>query len=135
MTLDVGDRLASHLDLTWSSVCRLTELVPERGAAALVRGAQIAIFRLSDDSVYAVQQRDPFSDAHVMSRGIVGSRGGAPTVASPMYKQVFDLRDGRCLDPVGLEPLDLVSYAVDVTDGVVRVSLPERVAPQPDSPT
>jgi nitrite reductase (NADH) small subunit len=34
----------------------------------------------------------------VLSRGIVGCRGGVPTVASPMFKQVFDLRTGRCLD-------------------------------------
>ena len=34
----------------------------------------------------------------MLARGIVGTRGGTPTLASPMYKQVFDLRTGRCLD-------------------------------------
>jgi nitrite reductase (NADH) small subunit len=58
----------------------------------------VAIFRDRAGTVYAVDNRDPFSGAYVLSRGIVGSRDGVPTVASPMYKHVFDLRDGRCLD-------------------------------------
>jgi NAD(P)H-dependent nitrite reductase small subunit len=102
-------------------VCLLKALSPERGAAALVRGVQVALFRTFDDAVYAVQQRDPYSGAHVMSRGIVGSRGDIPTVASPMYKQVFDLRTGACLDPVGQDPRRLVTYLVVVRDGVVHV--------------
>lgn len=89
------------------SVCGLADLVPGRGVAALVGGEQVAVFRLADDEVLAVQQLDPFSGAHVMSRGIVGTRGDHVTVASPVHKQVFDLRTGRCLDPVGRAPADL----------------------------
>jgi len=85
-------------DHGWRAVCAWGDLIPERGAAALVDGEQVAVFRLHDASVAAVGNRDPFSGAHVMSRGIVGNRGEVPTVASPMFKQVFDLRDGRCLD-------------------------------------
>jgi NAD(P)H-dependent nitrite reductase small subunit len=103
------------------AVCRLEDLPRERGAAALVGGVQVALFRTHDDVVYAVQQRDPYSGAHVMSRGIVGSRGEAPTVASPMYKQVFDLRTGACLDPVGRDPKPLLVHPVEVRDGVVHV--------------
>ena len=56
-------------------MCRLADLAPERGAAALLAdGDQVALFRLVDDRVLAVQQHDPFSDAYVISRGIVGSR-------------------------------------------------------------
>ena len=54
--------------------------------------------------VHAVSNFDPYSGAHVISRGIVGTRQDAPTVASPMYKQVFDLRTGACLDTQGKEP-------------------------------
>jgi NAD(P)H-dependent nitrite reductase small subunit len=100
----------------------LEDLPRERGAAALVDGVQVALFRTFDDRVYAVQQHDPYSGANVISRGIVGTRGDAPTVASPMYKQVFDLRTGVCLDPVGKEPLRLLTWAVEVRDGVVVVS-------------
>jgi nitrite reductase (NADH) small subunit len=108
---------------TWVPVCRLKALTPERGAAALVAGVQVALFRTHDDEVYAVQQLDPFSGAHVISRGIVGSRGDAPTVASPMYKQVFDLRTGTCLDPVGKPLMHLRTYAVRLQDDVVVVGL------------
>lgn len=104
-----------------TEVCTLDALSPERGAAALVNGVQVALFRTHDDLVYAVQQRDPYSGANVLSRGIVGSRGDRPTVASPMYKQVFDLRTGACLDAVGKDPRPLVTYRVEVRDGVVLV--------------
>ena len=109
----------------WTAVCRLDDLAPERGAAALVDGQQIALVRLFDDRVLAVQQLDPFSGAHVMSRGIVGSRSidgrDVPTITAPMYKQVFDLRTGRCLDPVGKEPQHLRTWPVRVDGDVVLV--------------
>lgn len=114
----------------WTAVCRLDDLAPERGAAALVDGEQVALFRLADDTVLAVQQHDPFSDAYVLARGIVGSRDvdgvEVPTVASPMHKQVFDLRSGRCLEPVGKTPArglpaDLRTWPVRVEGGVVEV--------------
>ncbi|WP_042460129.1 nitrite reductase small subunit NirD [Streptacidiphilus jiangxiensis] len=84
---------------SWTRVCAYEQLTPGRGVAALsAEGAQVAIFRDRSGALYAVDNRDPFSGAYVLSRGIVGSRDGVPTVASPMYKHVFDLRDGRCLD-------------------------------------
>lgn len=82
----------------WTAVCRAGDLTPERGVAALVDGAQVAVFLDRDGAVYAVGNYDPFSGAYVMSRGIVGSRGGVPVVISPMYKEAFDLRTGLCLD-------------------------------------
>jgi nitrite reductase (NADH) small subunit len=112
------------LGLTWHEICSLKSLSPERGAAALVAGRQVALFRTIDDRVYAVQQLDPFSGANVMSRGIVGTRGDVPTVASPMYKQVFDLRTGSCLGPVGEEPHALTTFPVHVVGDVVSVGLP-----------
>jgi nitrite reductase (NADH) small subunit len=83
----------------WTRVCDYGELIPGRGVAALsADGQQVAVFRDRAGALYAVDNRDPFSGAYVLSRGIVGSRAGTPTVSSPMYKHVFDLRDGRCLD-------------------------------------
>ena len=117
----VHDRAGAGL--RWERVCHLHDLPVERGAAALVGGEQVALFRTHDDRVHAVQQCDPYCGAHVMSRGIVGSRGETPTVASPMYKQVFDLRTGRCLDPVGREPVALRTWPVMVWSGVVLVGL------------
>ncbi|MCB7134969.1 nitrite reductase small subunit NirD [Cellulosimicrobium marinum] len=113
--------------VVWERVCLLRDLAVERGAAALVGGAQVALFRLPDDTVRAVQQRDPYSGANVMSRGIVGTRAGVPTVAGPMYKQVFDLATGRCLEAAGYVPVqglapDLATWPVEVRDGVVHVA-------------
>lgn len=107
-------------------ICALSDLVVERGSAALLDGVQVALFRMPDDTVHAVQQRDPFSGANVMSRGIVGTRAGVPTLASPMYKQVFDLGTGRCLDAIGRAPrpglaADLATWEVAVRDGVVHL--------------
>ncbi|HSA52864.1 MAG TPA: nitrite reductase small subunit NirD [Yinghuangia sp.] len=82
----------------WSTVCRLADLIPGRGVAALVDGEQVAVFLDRDGTVYAVGNLDPFSGAQVISRGIVGSRGDVPVVMSPMYKEAFDLRTGLCLD-------------------------------------
>jgi nitrite reductase (NADH) small subunit len=112
----------------WLPVCRFDDLFPERGSAALVEGQQIAVVRLVDGTVHAVQQLDPFSGAHVISRGIVGSRGDVPTIASPMYKQVFDLLTGACLETLGYSPkgaraADLRVWPVEVVDGVVLVAV------------
>ncbi|MGK9146133.1 nitrite reductase small subunit NirD [Plantibacter flavus] len=117
----------THVDSdleTWTTVCPLDALLPERGAAALVDGEQIALFRLHDGGVRAVQQADPYADhANVMSRGLVGQRGGRDTVASPMYKHVFDLADGACLDSKGAEPIALRCWPVRVADGLVLVGV------------
>ena len=86
----------------WEPICRIDRLQPERGVAALVDGVQIAIFLTFDGELFAIANRDPVSGAQVMSRGIVGTRSDIPTVASPLHKQVYDLRTGECLDaPAG----------------------------------
>lgn len=93
-------------------VCSTRDLEVERGRAALIGGTQVALFLLSDGSVHAVSNLDPYSGASVISRGIVGTKGDAPTIASPMYKQVFDLRTGQCLETQGKEPVDLAVWRV-----------------------
>lgn len=108
---------------TTTMVCALADLLPLRGAAALVEGQQIALFRVGDE-VFAVQQLDPFSGSMVMSRGIVGTRGDRLTVAGPMYKQIFDLGTGECLDALGGQPQPLHTWPVEVTeDGWIVLQL------------
>lgn len=105
----------------WVSVCAYQDLVPERGVAALVGGVQIALFRLADGTLRAVDNYDPCSGACVLSRGIVGSTGEIPTVASPMHKQRFDLDTGRCLDDptysVVCHPIRVVGTHVQIELG------------------
>ena len=86
----------------WTTICRYPSIDPERGVAALVDGAQVAVFRLHDGDLHAIDNIDPVSGAAVLARGIVGTRGAVPTVASPMHKQVYDLRTGECLDLPGV---------------------------------
>ena len=109
---------AAPLTAQWVAVCDPDLIQTERGLAALVDGHQLALFRTHDGALYALDNRDPFSGAYVLSRGIVGSRGGTPTVASPMYKQVFDLRTGACLDDTTVR---VPTYDVRVADGWVKV--------------
>ena len=110
----------------WIGVCTKRQLIPERGVAVLVRDQQVALFRVTgpdgSEFVYAVGHKDPFSAANVMARGIVGSVGVGDdqrdTVASPMYKHVFDLATGECLtDPTGRLPV----YRTWIAGGVVYV--------------
>ncbi|WP_084130061.1 nitrite reductase small subunit NirD [Demequina sp. NBRC 110055] len=112
-----------------TAVCAYDRLTADLGVAALIDGVQVAIFRLADGTVHAVQNLDPFSGAHVMSRGITGTRGDEPTIASPLYKQVFSLLSGECLvtmDKAPREGLDprLTVFAVTVHDGLVYVDVP-----------
>lgn len=126
MTTSLTVEPAAEDQLGWTPVCALADLEPERGVAALVDGRQVAVFRTWTGTVHAVDHLDPFSNAYVMARGIVGTRGDVPTVASPMYKQVFDLRTGVCLD----DPrVSLAVHAVRVNAGVVEVA-PRRSRPR-----
>lgn len=102
----------------WRPVCRVAELDVERGATALVHGQAIALFRTSDDQVYALGNHDPFAHASVLARGIVGSRDGVPFVASPVHRHSFDLRTGRCREDEGVA---VPAYEVKVVEGVVLV--------------
>ena len=117
-----GEPMSGESPVRWVGICALEDLVPELGVAALLDATQIALFRLADDSVHAVQQSDPYADgANVMSRGIVGTVGDRDTVASPLHKQVFDVRTGECLDPKGDPAWSLETWPVRVRDGVVEV--------------
>jgi nitrite reductase (NADH) small subunit len=124
MTLVAGPDAAS-----WVAVCTMRQLIPERGVAVLVGDAQVALFRIrsaEEDYVHAVGHLDPFSGAHVIARGIVGSVGARDTVASPMYKHVFDLVTGECLsDPSVRLPV----HRTWVAGGVVYVHATPCVPP------
>lgn len=104
----------------WTEVCRVDRLIPNRGVAALIDGHAVAIFRLPDGELRVIDNIDPISGASVLSRGIVGDAGGVTTVASPMYKQRFDLTTGRCLDD---ESTSVTVHDVRVVDGAVQVRL------------
>ena len=106
----------------WVPACPVGRLVPGRGVAALLPGgAQAALFLLPTGMIYAVDNLDPYARAAVLSRGLTGDRGGEPTVASPLLKQVFSLRTGAALDDPAVA---LPTYAVRVQTGTVRIGVP-----------
>jgi nitrite reductase (NADH) small subunit len=102
----------------YTPVCRLDDIDRESGVAALVAGRAVAVFRTYDDDVYALSNYDPFGQASVLARGIVGTRADRVFVASPLHKQAFDLRTGACLDD---EQVRVDTYPVAVIDGLVLV--------------
>lgn len=87
-------------DYQWQQVCERSDLVEGAGVCALVDNRQVALFYLPGEEqvIFALANRDPIGNANVLSRGIVGDLGGRLVVASPLYKQHFDLIDGTCLE-------------------------------------
>ncbi|MCX3288666.1 nitrite reductase small subunit NirD [Streptomyces sp. NEAU-H22] len=107
-TTDLKIELA--LDDDWFTVCDLTALLPGRGVAALLPdGRQAAVFRDRSGDLFAIDNRDPFTGAAVLSRGLTGTHQGRPFVASPLLKQRFDLASGECLDD---ETVRVTAYKV-----------------------
>lgn len=106
----------------WVDVCAVDDVMLDRGAAALVGGTQIALFRVSPTGEsFAISNYDPFSRAYVLSRGIVGSAAGVLKVTSPMYKHAFDLRTGVSFDD---ESVVLPTFPLRVRDGRIEVAFP-----------
>jgi nitrite reductase (NADH) small subunit len=104
----------------WTNICALSDLVPDTGVCALVEGKQVAVFRYGDgETIYAISNYDPFGKANVLSRGIVGSIGERPVVASPLYKQHFDLSNGQCLED---DSMSLEHFPARVENGVVQIT-------------
>jgi nitrite reductase (NADH) small subunit len=118
-TLELED-LATGYAAGCHRVCAVEDLELAWGEAALVAGRQVALFRTAPGEVFAVAQEDPATGAFVMARGILGSRGTRPTIASPLHKEVYDLETGECF---GNADLRLAAYATRIVDGFIEVEL------------
>lgn len=105
----------------WTYVCEADELVPDTGACALINNEQVAIFREGQtDRLFALSNFDPIGLANVISRGILGSIGDDLVVASPLYKQHFNLVTGQCIeDPQH----SLKTYPIRRIDGQVQLQV------------
>jgi nitrite reductase (NADH) small subunit len=118
-------------DASWVNICALDEIVPNTGVCALVGDRQVAVFRVvaapdelapasvsGGSMVFAISNYDPNANAAVLSRGLIGNLGDRLVVASPIYKQHFDLRTGECLEA----PENAVArFDAQVRDGHVWV--------------
>jgi len=106
--------------LDWIDVCKLDDLQTNSGICALVNGQQLAIFYLpSENALYAIDNFDPIGKANVLSRGIVGDIDGQIVVASPLYKQHFNLQSGVCLEN---DQTNVKTYPVRLNGTIVQVS-------------
>jgi NAD(P)H-dependent nitrite reductase small subunit len=105
----------------WIDVCHLDDLQPDSGVCALVKGRLVAIFYMpKEGAVYAVNNYDPFGKANVLSRGMIGDIGGAPMVASPLYKQHFNLQTGVCFED---ESVKIETYDIRIDNERVSVRM------------
>ena len=107
--------------LHWTAVCAATDILPDTGVCALVEGVHVAIFRVGPaQDLYAIDNVDPKSGASVLARGLVGNLGERVVVASPLYKNHFDLRSGECIEA---PEHSVRAHAVRVEQGRVHVAL------------
>ena len=105
----------------WNTICPQGDLSPNAGICALHQAQQVAIFYCHRrQRLYAVSNFDPVGRANVISRGIMGSQGDQVVVASPLYKQRYDLTTGECLDDAGLR---LQTWPVRLHQGQVQLQI------------
>lgn len=112
----------AKVELAWVPVCKMEDLLPNLGVCAKVEDKQVAIFKIIENGVaniFAIDNHDPFSDANVLSRGIVGDLKGHTVVASPIYKQHFDLVTGQCLE----DDVTIPVYQVRENNGQIEVMI------------
>ncbi|MCV6604382.1 MAG: nitrite reductase small subunit NirD [Porticoccaceae bacterium] len=102
-------------------LCHLDDLVANSGVCVRHGDEQIALFYLPAEtpSVFAIGNWDPIGKANVLSRGIVGDIDGRLVVASPLYKQHFDLASGECLEDASVQ---VPAYSITLDDKKVLLA-------------
>lgn len=103
--------------MSWEMICSYADIPDNAGAAALVEGHQVAIFKVKGE-LYAIDNFDPCGKANVLSRGIICSIKDELCVASPLYKQHFSLTTGSCMED---EDISVRCYPVRHVDGKVEL--------------
>jgi nitrite reductase (NADH) small subunit len=108
---------------SWDIVCTVEDLVPESGVAVWTEDGPVAVFYLPHrlPALFAISHTDPFTGKNVLARGITGDLKRQPVVASPLYKQHFNLQTGQCLEDEGI---NVKVYPVLLDGNNVRVEVP-----------
>jgi nitrite reductase (NADH) small subunit len=107
---------------TWIDICKSEDILPNMGRCALFENEQVAIFKVIEygiEKIYAINNHCPFSQANIISRGIVGSLTNRIVVASPLYKQHFDLATGQCIED---ETMSVKTYEVRFEEGMIQLA-------------
>ncbi|WP_185231708.1 nitrite reductase small subunit NirD [Teredinibacter franksiae] len=105
-------------ELNWVSVCDAADLSPLLGVRALLGEQQVAIFKVKE-TLYAIDAIDPFTKTAVLARGIVGDLKQQIVVASPLYKQHFNLQTGACLED---EEVSIKTFPVREHGGQIQLA-------------
>jgi len=110
------------IENNWITLCHKDALINQSGVCALLekdqREHQVALFHVNESEVYAVENWDPVGKANVLYRGLMGEAQGDIYVASPLLKQRYSLKNGRCLDD---ESLTILSYQTRIVDDLVQI--------------
>jgi len=109
----------------WKTLCRVED-IPRLGARRVRResGTDVAVFRTSDDRVFALLDSCPHKGGP-LSQGIVFG----DSVACPLHNWTIGLGSGCATAPdVGC----VQTFSVKVEAGVVSLDLNEISAPVPD---
>ena len=102
----------------WKPICTL-DAIPRLGARRVRRaqGADVAIFRAADDTVFALLDRCPHKGGP-LSQGIVFGE----SVACPLHNWTIGLADGCAKSP---DEGCTTKFSVRVENGVVQLDLDE----------
>jgi nitrite reductase (NADH) small subunit len=109
--------------VSWDVVCTVDDLIAESGVAVWTEAGPVAVFYLPHrlPALFAISHTDPFTGKNVLARGITGDLKGQPVVASPLYKQHFNLETGQCLED---ETVKVKTYPILLDGETVRVKVP-----------
>ena len=85
---------ASKTDLNWQRICNLQDIPPLGSRVVQSATGDIAIFRTSDDQVFALHDKCPHKGGP-LSQGIVHGH----TVTCPLHSWKVGLNDGQAQAP------------------------------------
>jgi nitrite reductase (NADH) small subunit len=102
-------------EVTWQSICQVKEIPQLGGRTARAGQMEIALFRLSDDRIRAVDNRCPHKQGP-LAEGIVSG----DTIICPLHARKINLETGEVLKP---DSGCVKTYPVKVEDGQVFLSL------------
>ncbi|MDP7593609.1 MAG: nitrite reductase small subunit NirD [Litorilituus sp.] len=107
----------------WANICETSEILPNIGVCALFKNQQVAIFKVIDqegaEQLFAINNYCPFSRSNTISRGIAGNINNKIVIASPLYKQHFDLETGICIEDQNVK---ISTYPVRLKGSTVQLA-------------
>ncbi|MDQ6956855.1 MAG: nitrite reductase small subunit NirD [Mariprofundaceae bacterium] len=107
--------MSSSFDKNWLKVCELNEIPPAQARTVKAGDVVIAVFRLTDDRVKAVENRCPHKQGP-LAEGIISG----DDILCPLHNWRIHLNDGKVAEP---DEGCVKTYPVKVEDGAVFLAL------------